>query len=76
MVINAQACKGLEFDTVFLADIDQFKCDAQNMDRTKKLFYVMVARATEHVIFLRQHGDENPVDAIIPRDDPSVLEIR
>jgi hypothetical protein len=76
MVINAQACKGLEFDTVFLADIDQFKCDAQNMDRTKKLFYVMVARATEHVIFLRQHGDEYPVDTIIPRDDPSVLEIR
>tara|TARA_B100000749_G_scaffold280203_1_gene275226 strand:+ start:688 stop:1863 length:1176 start_codon:yes stop_codon:yes gene_type:complete len=76
MIINAQACKGLEFDIVFVADIDQFKCDAQNMDRTKKLFYVMVARATEHVIFLRQHGDEYPVDAIIPRDDPSVLEIR
>lgn len=76
MVINAQACKGLEFDIVFVADIDQFNCDAQNMDRTKKLFYVMVARATEHVIFLRQHGDEYPIDAIIPRDDPSVLEIR
>lgn len=75
MVINAQACKGLEFDIVFLADIDQFRCDAQNLERTKKLFYVMVARATEHVILLRQHGDEKPVDAIIPKD-PSVLEIK
>lgn len=76
MVINSQACKGLEFDIVFLADIDQFRCDAQNLDRTKKLFYVMIARATEHVILLRQQGDEKPVDAIIPRDDPSVLEIK
>jgi len=76
MVINAQACKGLEFDIVFVADIDQFNCDPQNVDRIKKLFYVMVARATEHVVFLRQHGDEYPIDAIIPKDDPSLLEIK
>lgn len=75
MVINAQACKGLEFDIVFLADIDQFRCDANSLERTKKLFYVMIARATEHVILLRQQGDEKPVDAIIPKDAPSVLEI-
>src|SRR5690606_30259651 len=76
MVINAQACKGLEFDIVFLADIDQVKCDAQSLERTKRLFYVMVARATEHVILLRQQGDQKPVDAIIPTDDPLVLEIK
>jgi superfamily I DNA/RNA helicase len=76
MVINSQACKGLEFDIVFLADVDQFRCDAQNLERTKKLFYVMIARATEHVILLRQQGDEMPVDAIIPKDDPTVLEIK
>jgi DNA helicase II / ATP-dependent DNA helicase PcrA len=74
MVINAQACKGLEFDIIFLADIDQFRCDVRSLDQTKKLFYVMIARATEHVILLRQHGDEKPIDAIIPKDDPSVLE--
>ena len=76
MVINSQACKGLEFDIVFLADIDQFRCDHNSLDRTKKLFYVMVARATEHVILLRQQGEDKPVDAIIPKDDPSVLEIK
>jgi len=75
MVINTQACKGLEFDTVFLADIDQFRCDAQNLERTKKLFYVMIARATEHVILLRQQSDEMTVDAIIPKDS-TVLEIK
>ena len=76
MVINAQACKGLEFDTVFIADIDQFHADEQNIDRAKKLFYVMIARAIEHVILLRQQGDEKPIDGIIPKDDPSVLEIK
>ncbi|MFC2993408.1 ATP-binding domain-containing protein [Halomonas tibetensis] len=76
MVINSQACKGLEFDIVFLSDIDQFTCDAQSLERIKKLFYVMIARATEHVILLRKKGDEKPVDAIIPKDDPPVLEIK
>lgn len=76
MVINAQSCKGLEFDIVFISDIDQFRFEYQDRDRTKKLFYVMVARAIEHVIMLRQASDPKPIDQIIPCDDPSVLEIK
>ncbi len=68
MVINAQACKGLEFDTVFLADINQHFCNTQNQDQTKRLFYVMVARAKERVIILKEAGKHCPVEAILPQD--------
>ena len=68
VVINAQSCKGLEFDTVFLADINQHFCNTQNQDQTKRLFYVMVARAKERVIMLKEAGKHCPVDAILPQD--------
>lgn len=68
MVINAQSCKGLEFDTVFLADINRHFCNPQNQDQTKRLFYVMVARAKERVIMLKEAGKPCPVDAILPQD--------
>lgn len=76
MVINAQACKGLEFDIVFIADVDEYRFEYQDRDRTKRLFYVMVARAIEHVIMLRKAGEPKPIDEIIPHDNPSILEIK
>ena len=69
MVINAQSCKGLEFDTVFLADINQHFCNTQNQDQTRRLFYVMVARAKERVIMLKEAGKPCPVDVILPQDN-------
>lgn len=68
MVINAQSCKGLEFDTVFLADINQHYFDARNSDQAKRLFYVMVARAKEQVVMLKKAGIHCPVEAILPKD--------
>ncbi len=76
MVINAQACKGLEFDTVFIADVDRFLFRDVDSDNTKKLFYVMVSRAIEQVVLLRQKNrGELPIDSIIPTDSPTFLEI-
>jgi superfamily I DNA/RNA helicase len=70
-VINAQSAKGLEFDTVFLADIHAYPCQFENqawMDDLRRRFYVMVSRAREQVILLRQAGQECPVAAILPND--------
>ena len=75
LVINAQACKGLEFDVAVLADIDQHYYRSDDREATMKRFYVMVARARERVILLRQSGVESRVDEILP-DDPGVLRIR
>jgi superfamily I DNA/RNA helicase len=71
MVINAHSCKGLEFDRVYIADINKFQVE-DNSDVTKKLFYVMISRAREKVIMLRDVNDEVcPVidNKIIPTDD-------
>jgi DNA helicase-2/ATP-dependent DNA helicase PcrA len=74
-VINAQSVKGLEFDFVILADIDRFRCrpeDKNQMDDMRRRFYVMVSRARERLVMLRQSGSPCPVEAILPTD-PDVL---
>ena len=72
LVINAQACKGLEFDIAVLADIDQHYYRPDDPEPTKKLFYVMVARAQEQVILLRRSGVDSRIEEILP-DNPELL---
>ena len=72
LVINCQACKGLEFDIAVLADIDQHYYRPEDREAAMKLFYVMVARAREQVVLLRQSGIESRIEEILP-DDPEVL---
>ena len=73
LVINAQACKGLEFDVAVLADIDRHHVSPTDLDAVKKRFYVMVARARERVILLRQRGVNSRIEEILP-DKPAVLQ--
>lgn len=68
MVINAQSCKGLEFDQVFLADINHHKFIESDNDNLKRLFYVMTARARQTLILLRQEGMTSAANAILPTD--------
>ncbi|MDE2763047.1 MAG: ATP-binding domain-containing protein [Gemmatimonadota bacterium] len=70
LVINAQACKGLEFDTVVLADVDQHR--VADSDRTRKLFYVMVSRARQRVVMFMNSGGSGAIERILPKD-PSIL---
>ena len=60
LVINAQACKGLEFDDVMLADINMHYIPSNELDLVKKRFYVMVSRARENVFMFQQKGDTQP----------------
>ena len=71
MVINAQSCKGLEFDTAILADIDQHQ-PKRDPHALKARFYVMVARAREQVILLRTGNVCSAVDQLLPTD-PTIL---
>lgn len=66
-VINAQACKGLEFDTAILADIDEHQ-PRNNRDVLKKRFYVMVARARDQIIILRTGNPVLAIDDLLPQD--------
>ena len=67
LVINAQSCKGLEFDTAILADVDAHYYSASDPDATKRLFYVMVSRAIDRVFLFKKHG-RNHIDNILPND--------
>lgn len=67
MVINAQSCKGLEFDTAILADIDEHQ-PRNNPDVLKKRFYVMIARAREQIILLRAGKPAPAIDNLLPKD--------
>ena len=73
LVINVQACKGLEFDVAVLADIDGHPVSPTDLDAVRKRFYVMVARARERVILLRRRGAHSRIEEILP-DNPAVLE--
>jgi len=68
LVINAQACKGLEFDTVVLADIDEHFVRRSDPDVAKRLFYVMVARARERVFLFMKRGEGREIEEILPSD--------
>ena len=70
MIINAQSCKGLEFDTAILADIDQHQ--PKDSHTLKARFYVMAARAREQVILLRTGTVCPVVDGLLPTD-PTIL---
>ena len=69
LVINAQACKGLEFDTVVLADIDEHYFRRGDPDVAKRLFYVMVARARDRVLMFMKRGGRTDVECILPAED-------
>jgi DNA helicase II / ATP-dependent DNA helicase PcrA len=74
-VINAQSAKGLEFDWVFLADIHHYRCNPETnhqMDDLRRRFYVMVSRAREQVILLRETNQACSIEAILPKE-PDIL---
>jgi len=68
MVFNASSCKGLEFDTVFIADIHEFPCRADT-DGAKRLFYVMASRARERLFLLKDARSHCPMESILPQDE-------
>ena len=68
LIINAQSCKGLEFDVVVLADIDEHFIRRPDSDHAKRLFYVMVARAREQVFMLLKREGSRDILRILPKD--------
>ncbi len=72
ILLNAQACKGLEFDQVIIADVDQFLYRESSEKQQKMLFYVMVSRAKERVIMIQNRANPCPISAILPID-PNIL---
>lgn len=76
VVLNAQSVKGLEFDIVFIADIDQFYIFNNNLDSMRKQFYVMVSRAIKQIVLLKQQNKNCPIEQILPTDETILKKIK
>ena len=72
LVINAPSCKGLEFDEVFIVNLEDFRSANDDTDITRKRFYVMISRARERLFLLRQRERPCPVLELMP-NDPELL---
>ena len=77
LVINAQACKGLEFDVAVLLDVDGHFFRQTEPEITRRLFYVMIARAKARVVLLANRGNPNlrRIEQILPTNS-SILRRR
>ena len=74
VVLNSASVKGLEFDQVFIADIDEFNKKPQ-VDELKKILYVMTSRAREHLVLLRNksHRRQSKLDNLLPLDKVVIM---
>ncbi len=76
VVLNSQSVKGLEFDIVFIADIDQFSIFNNDFESMKKKFYVMVSRAIKQIVMLKQMSRSCSVESILPNDETILKRIK
>ena len=58
-VINQQSCKGLEFDAVFIPEIQSVSIDESNLDVFKMNMYVMCSRARVSLCLLYSSTGED-----------------
>jgi len=66
-VLNMQSCKGLEFDSVFVIDLNDAPIGKHGVDRFKMQMFVAVSRARDYVKFLES--------SCVPNDAPFMKEL-
>ncbi len=71
-VLCSHSAKGLEFDAVFIPELQQYMVDAGNEQATKMMLYVVSSRARKHLHFLYSADtrDEVPLlEYLLRKDD-------
>jgi len=68
-VINIQETKGLEFDEVFFADINELYHKSNEPDQTRKMLYVVSTRPKERLFILyNMSNPNNNILNLFPKD--------
>lgn len=69
-VVNKQSCKGLEFDAVFLPELQSVSMDASSIDQFKMEMYVMCSRARTFLALMYSNEGESLPQFLdyLPRD--------
>ncbi len=75
-VINRQSCKGLEFDAVFIPEIQVMPIDESNLDSFRMNMYVMCSRARKALCLLfSSTGNELPeIINYLPARESGIME--
>lgn len=77
-IINRHSCKGLEFDFVFIPEIQTIAIDGSNLDTFKMNMYVMCSRARNALCMLysSSSGDEPEIIKYLPSENTELLEYK
>ena len=75
-VLNKQSCKGLEFDAVFIPELENIKVDDGNLNAFKMEMYVMCSLARSYLALISSNSGEEslPVSAYLPDKNAGILE--
>ncbi|WP_020682940.1 UvrD-helicase domain-containing protein [Marinobacterium rhizophilum] len=77
-ILNRHSCKGLEFDFVFIPELQSILIDGSNLDAFKMNMYVMCSRAREG-LYLLYSSKTNCLPAVIgclPNESSGLLEYK
>lgn len=73
-VICDKSCKGLEFDAVFIPQLQAYRIEGADKDFFKMKMYVMTSRARQHLQLSFSECDEDPqVLKMLPSHDSGIL---
>ncbi|HAV5323043.1 TPA: DNA/RNA helicase [Acinetobacter baumannii] len=77
-VLNRKSCKGLEFDMVFVPQLQKMKVEDSNLTNFKMNMYVICSRARTELIFMCDEGElESPeVLKYFPSKSSQLIEYR
>ena len=75
-VINRQSCKGLEFDAVFIPELQTIPIDGSNLDTFKMNMYVMCSRARQalHLLYTSSTDEEPDIVTHLPDQSSGLLD--
>ena len=75
-VVNSASCKGLEFDAVFIPELQRWRNDPNELDIFRMRLYVMISRARKFVsLMYSNEGGSNPdFLKLLPEVDGVILE--
>lgn len=75
-VISRQSCKGLEFDAVFIPEIQAMPFDGSNLDTFRMNMYVMCSRARQalYLSYSSDTGQEPDIVSMLPNETTGIME--
>lgn len=75
-VLCLQSCKGLEFDAVFIPELQEYSWEPSRIDPFKMNMYVMSSRARKHLFYLysSSNGVEPPILQYFPQRSSNLME--